>query len=73
MSLGRSPKNVAEKRNVFVEPYFYELTIDQKKSFMNAILTYYYIENNNCTIMYIHDNYSGKEIGTMNKGELKLK
>ncbi len=59
--------------HVFVDPAFYQLTIDQKSSLMNVILTYYWTEDNSAIYVLLYDSQTGKQIGTQSMSGLKMR
>lgn len=47
----------------WVRPAFYALDYDTKKSFCNAVLTYYYAQDSRYDILRLFDSRTNKEVG----------
>ncbi|MCX7546088.1 hypothetical protein [Marinicella gelatinilytica] len=58
--------------HVFVKTKFYDLSFDDKQSFLSMILAYYFVDNNNSDILVIKDYKSGKNVGQYSERGLKL-
>lgn len=58
---------------VHVGKPFYALAFKEKEAFMNAVLSYYWIEDPESHTLIIKDAYDNKQIGTFNKYGLSLK
>ena len=57
----------------YVGPTFYGLTFHQKQVFMDALLSYYFVENPKADLLIIKDGYTGKKIGELDKYGLRMK
>lgn len=61
--------------HLYVGRLFQELTIDQKKDFVNVVYAYYHVEApTELLTVVLHDGFTGKEIGSYSDGwGLRLK
>jgi hypothetical protein len=49
---------------IYVGPAWNSITVDDKRTFANAVLTYYYAQDPEATLAVIRDGYTGKDIGS---------
>ena len=49
---------------VYVAPAFYDLSIDDKQSFLGVVHAYYQTKDSKAEALFLYDARSGKEIGT---------
>jgi hypothetical protein len=50
--------------HIYVNTGFYMLNYDDKSTFINPVLTYYYVQNKQAYLAVLFDSQSGKKIGT---------